>query len=236
MRDRHGRGSCTRSAVRSMCDVFFPNLPPALPEDWGLFLSLASDRGVDAARPRGAASERSLLCGGSGSGQASLARLLAHTDAEIDRRALTPLPAGRTALAPALIQLGRPTSPWPAARCAAGFFLPRHAPQSGQRHRGVKCFRSRRLPPLQVPACQQARQELAEESPNGKVRFRRSGRDRHHLGHHGRGIVALPAGTADDGRHRARKLVDQSCSAPHVVIADVVRPISPPPSRPEPRH
>jgi hypothetical protein len=31
--------------------------------------------------------------------------------------------------------------------------------------------------------------------------------------------VALPAGTTDYGRHRARKLVDQSCSAPHVVIA-----------------
>jgi hypothetical protein len=141
----------------------------------------------------------------------------------MDRRALTPLPAGRTALAPALIQLGRPTSPWPAARCAAGFFLPRHAPQSGQRHRGVKCFRSRRLHPLQVPACQQARQELAEESPNGKVRFRCSGRHRHHLGHHGRGIVALSAGTTDDGRHRAGKLVHQSCSAPHVVIAGAAK-------------
>jgi hypothetical protein len=37
MRDRPGRGSCTRSAVRSMCDVFFPNLPPALSRGLGAF-------------------------------------------------------------------------------------------------------------------------------------------------------------------------------------------------------
>jgi hypothetical protein len=114
MRDWQGRGSCTRSAVRSMCDVFFPNLPPALSRGLGAFpvpcgLSPPAERfGASTPQPRGAASERSLVCCGSGSGQASPARLLAHTDTEIDRPALTPLPAGRTASAPALIQLGRP--------------------------------------------------------------------------------------------------------------------------------
>jgi hypothetical protein len=121
--------------------------------------------------------------------------------------------------APALIQLGRPP---PLAGCPRAALFPRHArPQSGQRHRGVKRFRSRRLHPLQVPV-RQRRQELVEESPNGKVRFRCSGRHRHHLGHHGRGIVALSAGAGDDGRHRACKLVDRSCSASHVVIAGAV--------------
>jgi hypothetical protein len=182
-----------------------------------------ADSGALAPPSRGAQLQSVPCCVAASRARQSPARLLAHAGAEIDRSALTPLPAGRTASAPALIQLGRPTSPWPAARCAAGFFLPRHArPQLGQRHRGVNRFRSRRLHPLQVPACQQARQELAEESPNGKVCFRCSGRHRHHLGHHGRGIVAPSAGTGDDGRHRAWKLVDQSCSASHVVIAGAV--------------
>jgi hypothetical protein len=53
-----------RGAVH-LC-VFFPTFPQHSPEGWGLSLSLASlsrpsrFRGVDAARPRGAASERSL--------------------------------------------------------------------------------------------------------------------------------------------------------------------------------
>ena len=59
----------------------FQTFPQRPPEGWGLFLSLAVSGGgaiwgVDAAPPRGAASERSLLCCGSGSGHASPARLL----------------------------------------------------------------------------------------------------------------------------------------------------------------
>jgi hypothetical protein len=74
----------------------FQTFPQRSPEGWGLFPSPLW-WGLDAAQPRGAASKRSLLCCGSGSGQASPARLLTHPDAEIDRRALTPLPAGRSA-------------------------------------------------------------------------------------------------------------------------------------------
>ena len=73
----------------------FQTFPQRSPEGWGLFPSPLWP-GLDAAQPRGAASKRSLLCCGSGSGQASPARLLTHSDAEIDRRALTPLPAGRS--------------------------------------------------------------------------------------------------------------------------------------------
>jgi hypothetical protein len=54
----------------------FQTFPQRSPEGWGLFLFLAALSrpgrfgGVDAAQPRDAASERSLLCCGSGSGQA----------------------------------------------------------------------------------------------------------------------------------------------------------------------
>ena len=44
-------------------------------------------------------------------------------------------------------------------------------------------------------------------------------RPRHNLGHHGRGIAAVPSGTGSGGRSRpGRRLVDHACSRPHVVI------------------
>ena len=173
---------------------------------------------IDAARPRDAASERSLLCCGSGSGQASGPFACAYrcrdrpSGVDAPARWAHSVGAGFDPLAGHLPMAG-------CSLCGRFFSSPPRPPAVGPAPSGVKRFRSRRLHPLQVPACQQARQELAEESPNGKVRFRCSGRHHHHLGHHGRSIVALSARTADDGRHRAPKLVDQSCSAPDVVIA-----------------
>ena len=205
----------------------FQTFPQRPPEGWGLFLSLAVSgggaiRGVDAAPPRGAASERSLLCCGSGSGP-GIPGPFACAYRCRDRPPGVDAPARWAHSAGAGFD---PTGPanFTMAGCplCGRLFPPPPRPAVWPAPSWCEVLQIAAPPSPASSRLSASGQELAEESPNGKVRFRCSGRHHHHLGHHGRSIVALSARTADDGRHRACKLVDRSCSASHVVIAGAV--------------
>lgn len=108
-----------------MCDGFFPNLPPALSRGLGAFPCFSSSSAVRACSKRASdrivSSALGICVSGLGLGWAGRMKRLARPNCaqRVGAMALTPLPAGRTASAPAF-----PTGPapsQPAALCGRLF-------------------------------------------------------------------------------------------------------------------
>jgi hypothetical protein len=94
--------------------------------------------------------------------------------------------------------------------------------------RGVKCFRSWRLHPLQSPSVSEHGKADGGQS-HEEVCLRCSDRHHRYLGRHVRSIPAAATSTADGGwdsrlvdrgKRGGTRLVDHSRSRAHVVIAD----------------